>query len=102
MIVTNADFMLNSDGLSEKGSIIVDEVNKLRQALDEVNSSRASLDGWVSSNKAEYDNRVERTIPKMEEMIRSIESFGKVAVQTAANMNSVEKRINDDINNIAA
>ena len=98
------DFSINikSEGLIDKGEIIDQGVKEIRKALADVDTARKSLEAWVSSNKERYDSKVAKGIPALYEMTEVVESFAKVAIQTANRAVAVENKIaaaieNDDI-----
>ena len=93
------NFAISTEGLTEKGKIIADESNAIKQALDDINAARSSLASWVSVNKDKYDNRIATVLPKMNEMTEVIDSYSKVAVQTSERAQAVENKIASAIDN---
>lgn len=96
------NFSVSTEGLQEKGQIIGDEVQKIREALNDIKEVRNSLDGWVSQNKEKYDSKIASGIPKLQEMVDSIDKYSKVAKETVSRIVNVENKIaaaidNDDV-----
>ena len=85
--------------MTEKGKEIESQVKIIREALNDINDARNSLDGWVSTNKDRYDSRIANTLPKMSEMVEVIESYGRVAIQTSERAREVEDKIASAIDN---
>lgn len=87
------NFSISTEGLIEKGKEIEKEAKIISDALNDINDARASLEGWVSTNKDKYDSRIANALPKMSEMVENIDSFGKVAIQTSERATAVEDKI---------
>ena len=93
------NFMVSTEGLGEKGKEIESKAKIMKEALNDINDARASLEGWVSANKDRVDNRIANTLPKMEELVDIIDSYGKVAIQTSERATAVENKIAQAIDN---
>lgn len=93
------NFSISTEGLIEKGKEIEKEAKIISEALNDINDARASLEGWVSTNKDKYDSRIANALPKMNEMVEVIDSFGKVAIQTSERATAVEDKIANAIDN---
>ena len=93
------NFMVSTEGLSDKGRIIAESAKEIRQALVDINDARSSLDGWISQNKDRYDSKLLTALPKLNEMVDIIELFSKVAMQTSERAENVENRITAAIEN---
>ncbi len=94
---TDLNFMVSTEGLSEKGSLINKEAMVIKQAIMDIDEARKSLDGWVSQNKDRYDSKLAMTLPKLNEMVQVIESFGNVALRTSERAINVENKISKAI-----
>jgi len=95
----DANFSISTEGLTEKGKEIAKESALIKEALDDINAARASLDGWVSANKDKYDAKLAKVLPKMNEMTEVIDSYSGVAVQTSEKAIAVENKIAAAIDN---
>lgn len=93
------NFMISTEGLFDKGKAIGKESKVIKEALQEINEARKSLDGWVSQNKERYDNKLANALPKMYEMTEVIDSYSGVAVQTSERAVAVENKIASAIEN---
>ncbi len=96
------NFMVSTEGLSDKGKEIGKESQVIKEALADIDAARKSLDGWVSQNKDRYDNKLASALPKLVEMTEVIDSYSGVAIQTSERAVAVENKIaaaieNDDI-----
>ncbi len=91
--MSDFNFMVSTEGLHEKGREIGVEARKIRDALDRINDARKSLDGWVSSNKERYDNKLAEELPDMYTMVEVIDSYGSVAIGTSDRAVAVENKI---------
>ncbi len=89
----DANFSISTEGLTEKGKEIAKENTIIKEALDDINAARSSLEGWVSANKDRYDNKLGKVLPKMYEMTDVIDSYSGVAVQTSERAIAVENKI---------
>lgn len=89
----DVNISISTEALYEKGKGIKTENKNIAGALEDVNETRALLDGWVSANKDKYDARVANVLPKMFEMVDVIESYGNVAIQTSQRATAVEQKI---------
>ena len=87
------NFSISTEGLKEKGQEIERLAKTIREALNDINDARTSLEGWVSVNKDRYDSRIGNALPKMNELVDTISSYSKVAVQTSENATAVEDKI---------
>ena len=96
------NFSISTEELTEKGREIEKNSKIIRDALESINEARTSLEGWVSTNKDKYDSRIARALPKMQEMIDAIESFGRVAVETSNRAMETEQKIASAIDKIQA
>lgn len=97
--MSDFNFMVSTEGLHEKGREIGVESRKIRDALDKINDARKSLDGWVSSNKERYDNKLAEKLPKMYDMTKIIDSYSEVAINTSDRAVEVENKIAAAIEN---
>ena len=95
----NIDFMVSTEGLTEKGKAIAVESNAIKEALADIDAARKSLDGWVSANKDGFENKIASVLPKMNEMTEVIDSYSGVAVQTSERAVAVENKIASAIEN---
>lgn len=100
--MADLNFMISTEGLTEKGKIIGSQSEAIKGAIEDINAARASLEGWVSENKGRYDEKLLKTLSAMSEMTEVIDSYKNVALQTAARAINVENKIaaaieNDDI-----
>lgn len=95
----NIDFMVSTEGLTEKGKDIAVESNAIKEALADIDAARKSLDGWVSANKDRFENKIAGVLPKMYEMTEVIDSYSGVAVQTSERAVAVENKIASAIEN---
>lgn len=95
----NIDFMVSTEGLTEKGKAIAVESNAIKEALADIDAARKSLDGWVSANKDRFENKIAGVLPKMYEMTEVIDSYSGVAVQTSERAVAVENKIASAIEN---
>ena len=93
------NFSISTEGLSEKGKEILNQAKIINEAINDINAARSSLESWVSTNKDRYDNRIANALPKMQEMVDVIDSYGKVAIQTSAKATEVERKIASAIDN---
>ena len=93
------NFSISTEGLIEKGKEIEKESNVIKEALNDINDARSSLEGWVSVNKDKFDNRIAAVLPKMNEMTEVIDSYSKVAIQTSERATAVENKIASAIDN---
>lgn len=96
------NFMISTEGLTEKGKMIGSQSDAIKEAINDINAARASLEGWVSENKGRYDEKLLKTLSMMDEMTQVIDSYKNVALQTSARAINVENKIaaaieNDDI-----
>lgn len=91
------DFSISTEGLIEKGEKIATESNNIKQALNDINEARTSLESWVSTNKDKFDGRIAAVLPKMQDMTEAIDSYSKVAIQTSEKATSVENSIANSI-----
>ena len=96
------DFMISTEGLTEKGKMIGSQSDAIKEAINDINAARASLEGWVSENKGRYDEKLLKTLSFMDDMTQVIDSYKNVALQTSARAINVENKIaaaieNDDI-----
>lgn len=87
------NFSISTEGLAEKGTAISKESKAIKEALDDIDAARKSLDGWVSKNKEKYDNKLASKLPKLNEMTEVIDSYSGVAIQTADRAVAVENKI---------
>ena len=87
------NFSISTEGLIEKGRSIAKESNIIKEALNDINEARASLESWVSANKDKYDSRIANVLPKMREMTEVIDSYSGVAIQTSERATAVENKI---------
>ena len=92
------DFSISTEGLSENGEKIAKENNIIKEALNDIDEARKSLDGWVSENKNLYETKVGDLMPKMHEMVDVIDSYSGVAIQTSQRAEAVEQKIASSIN----
>lgn len=105
MAITNSsdvDFMVSSEGLYDKGKLIDTEKNNIKKAIEDIKSARTLLNSWVSENKDKYDNKLLQTLPKMEEMVEILSSFGGVAIQTSERVKEAEHAVATAIDNETA
>ena len=93
------NFSISTEGLAEKGKEIENETKIIKEALNDINDARASLEGWVSINKDKYDVRLANALPKMNELVETIDLYSKVAVQTSERALDVENKISNAIDN---
>lgn len=93
------NFMISTEGLSERGKKIYEESKIIKDALADIDAARKSLDGWVSKNKDRYDGMLAAVLPKMYEMTEVIDSYSGVAVQTSEKAVAVENKIAAAIEN---
>ena len=96
------NFMVSTEGLSDKGKAIGEESKVIKQALADIDQARKSLEGWVSQNKERFDSKLASALPKLYEMTEVIDSYSGVAVQTSERAVAVENKIaaaieNDDV-----
>lgn len=96
---SDLNFMVSTEGLQEKGKIIGEESQKIKEALADIDAARKSLDGWISQNKERYDNKLAGALPKMHEMTEVIDSYSGVAIQTSERAVAVENKIASAIEN---
>lgn len=96
------NFSISPEGLDEKGKEIQRLANVISEALSDINEARSSLEGWVSTNKDRYEERIVRALPKMNELVETINSYSKVAMQTSTRAREVENRIAKSINDTLA
>ena len=98
----NGNVKVSPEGLSIKGKEITGCIATIKEALEDIETARQTLLGWVSQNKDRFDSKMAKSLPKMYEMIDAIESFGNVAINTSEKTISIEKKIEAGINdNIA-
>ena len=95
---SNANFMISTEGLYDKGKAINAERANITQAIDDIKSARSQLSSWVSENKDKYDTKLVQALKKMEEMAEVLASFGGVAVQTSERAKEAEQAIASAIN----
>ena len=93
------NFMVSTEGLTEKGKAIGEESRVIKEALADIDAARKSLDGWVSANKDRFENKIASVLPKMQEMTEVIDSYSGVAVQTSERAVAVENKIASAIEN---
>lgn len=91
------NIMVSTEGLREKGEAIGAECKVIKEALQDIDTARKSLDGWVSQNKDRYDSKLANALPKMYEMAEVIDSYSSVAIQTSDRAVAVENKIAADI-----
>ena len=87
------NFSISMEGLTEKGKEIERLAKVISEALSDINDARSSLEGWVSTNKDRYDSRIASALPKMNELVETIDSYSKVAIQTSERARDVENKI---------
>ncbi len=90
---SDLNFSISTEGLTEKGKAIADESKIIKEALNDIDAARKSLDGWVSANKDRFESKIAAVLPKMNEMTEVIDSYSGVAVQTSQRAEAVENRI---------
>ena len=95
----DGNFSISTEGLTEKGKAIAKESDVIKQALADIDSARALLEGWVSKNKDAFDAKLVAVLPKMAEMTEVIDSYAGVAVQTSEKAMAVENKIAAAIDN---
>ena len=93
------NFMVSTEGLTEKGKAIAEDSRAIKEALADIDAARKSLDGWVSTNKDRFENRIANVLPKMHEMTEVIDSYSGVAVQTSERAVAVENKIASALEN---
>ena len=87
------DFSISTEGLASNGEKIAKESQVIQEALNDIDTARKSLDGWVSENKKLYEDKIAAAMPKMLEMKEVIDSYSTVAIQTANRAEAVERSI---------
>ena len=93
MMNGDQNFSISTEGLLANGERIAKEVLVIQEALTDIDVARKSLDGWVSENKKLYEDKINAAMPKMYEIKEVIDSYSKVAIQTAQRAETVEKSI---------
>ena len=93
------NFSITTEGLTDKGTEIGDGSKEIKEALNDIDAARKSLEGWISANKDRYDSKVAAAMPKMYEMTEVIDSYSGVAIQTSARAEAVENKIASAIEN---
>jgi len=94
---SDLNFAVSTEGLDEKGRTILEQAKIIREALDDIQKAKARLDSWQSENKTLYDEKINRALPKMNEMSEVVMSYGDVACLTAGRLRSVEEKIKNTI-----
>ncbi len=92
-MVENDNFLVSTEGLTEKGNEINNEAKAIKEALADIDTARKTLDGWVSQNKDKFDSKVANLLPKMYEIVEILESFGGVAINTSERATDIEAKI---------
>lgn len=92
------NFSISPEGLADKGKEIQRLAKVISDALADINAARSSLEGWVSTNKDRYEERIVSALPKMNELVDTINSYSRVAIQTSERVREVENRIAKSIN----
>ncbi len=87
------NFMISTEGLTSRGNEIKAANKEIKDALEDINAARKSLDGWVSQNKDRYDSKLGNSLPKMYEITEVIDSYSGVALQTSERAIAVENKI---------
>ena len=91
------NFSIKPEELGEKGSSIMKICTEMRDSLENIEESLNGLSSWQSVNKVKYEEKIRRALPSMHELVNVIESYGKVAHQTAARIISTEDYISGQI-----
>jgi len=95
----DGNFSISTEGLIEKGKEIAKESDIIKQALNDIDAARKSLEGWVSANKERFEVKMNAVLPKMHEMTEVIDSYSGVAIQTSERAIAVENKIARAIEN---
>ena len=86
-------FRISPESLDNEGKNVLEIAKGMRDSLEQIKNAMSNLDSWVSLNKQKYENRIMQELPKMNELVDVIESFGGVARQTSRKIINAENKI---------
>ena len=94
------DLNMNPEELHVKGDAILQHAKNIKEQLETIETAMNGLSSWQSQSKEKYDSKVKMALPRMNEMVDAIASYGGVAnvasnaVKTAEL--SIEKTLDND------
>lgn len=94
----NIDFTINPDETINGGEQIVTYGNDLNEKISNIRESLKRLDSWHSQNKDEFVETVRSDLNKMEDIVKSISSFGNVAKYAGDRILMAESEIRSQLN----
>ena len=94
----NMDFTIDPEGTINSGEQITTIAKDLNEKIYNIRESLKRLDSWHSARKDEYVETVRSDLNKMEEVIKSINSFGTVAKYAGDRILMAESEIKSQLN----